>query len=295
MNNKNGEVDRLTCVEPLVSYYSSSTNWGTTSFSNKEIKSYNENGNSLFTPFSQENKFSLCSTVMIHIITNQNDKEYNNSYYNDNINESLTESKKKDFINNSMKIYNTINKTISSKAENKENGDNIVNDKNMPKENLNLEKNPFFLGRNLSVNIIDKKNHDKDDEFNMRYNNEKIVENNNIDKIEKEEYKEGGECMTVNENNGAIKSILYKSNKKKDNSDFSLIKQKKPKIKESILNQNPKNRKISFDKDQKNLPKKPLNKRSSFFRAQSSSYIEDRKKMIKRDRKFHLSNNNVLK
>ena len=145
MNNKN-EGDLLTCVEPLVSYYSSSTNRGITSLSNKKIKSHNQNGNSLFTPFSQENKFSLCNTVMIHIIANKNDKEYNkNSYYNDNIDKSLTAPKQKDCINNSNKKYNSRNKIMSSNMENKENDDNIVNDKNMTKENLNLEKNPFFI------------------------------------------------------------------------------------------------------------------------------------------------------
>ena len=297
MNNKNEEGDLHTCVEPLVSYYSSSSNWGITSFSNKEIKSFNSNGNSLFTPFSQDNKFSLCNTVMIHIITNKNEKEYNNNnYYNDNINESLTESKQKDYLNNSMKINKTRNKLISSKGENKENDDNIVNDKNVPKENLNFEKNPFFLGKNLSMNyLIDKKKQEKDDEFNLRYNNEKIEENNNITKIEKEEeFKEEGECKTVNETNGTIKSILFKNNKKKDNSDFSLIKQKKSKIKETILNQNPKNRKKSVEKDQENLQSQ-IKKRSSFFMVQSVSYVEDRKKMTRKGRKFYLSNNNLLK
>ena len=298
MNNKNEEGDLHTCVEPLVSYYSSSSNWGITSFSNREIKSFNQNGNSLFTPFSQENSFSLCNTVMIHIITNKNEKEYNNNdYYNYNINESLTESKQKDYIDNSMKVYKTRNKTISSKGEIKENDDNIVNEKDMPKENLNLEKNPFFLGKNLSMNyLIDKRNQDKDNEFNSRYDNEKIEENNNITKIEKEEEsKEGGECRTVNETNVTIKSILYKDKKKKDNSDFSLIKQKKTKIKETILNQNPKNRKKSVDKEQENLQSQMLKKRSSFFMVQSISYAEDRKKMPKKGRKNYLSNNNLLK
>jgi hypothetical protein len=297
MNNKN-EGDLLTCVEPLVSYYSSSTNRGITSLSNKKIKSHNQNGNSLFTPFSQENKFSLCNTVMIHIIANKNDKEYNkNSYYNDNIDKSLTAPKQKDCINNSNKKYNSRNKIMSSNMENKENDDNIVNDKNMTKENLNLEKNPFFLGKNLSVNLhIDKNNQDKDEELNLKYNNEKIGENNNIIKIEKEEEdKEEGECKTVNETNGTIKSILYKDNKKKDNSDFSIIKQKKTKIKETILNQNSKNRKKSVNKEQKSLQSKKFSKRSSFFRVQSSSYIQERKNMIKKGRKFNLSNSNLLK
>ena len=297
MNNKNEEGDILTCVEPLVSYYSSSSNWGITSFSNKEINSFNKKDNLLFTPFSQENKFSLCNTVMIHIITNtnENEKEYNNNYYNDNINKSLTTSKQKDYLNNTMKVYKSRNKDISSIVGNKENDDSTFNDKNISKENTNLEKNPFFLGKNLSMNhLIEKKNQDKDEEFYLRYNNEKIDENNT--KIDKEEeYREEGECKTVNETNGTIKSILNKEDKKKDNSDFSLIKQKKTKIKESILNQKSKIRKSSVDKEKESLQSKMIRKRSSFFRAPSSSYIEDRKKMFKKGRKFFLSNTNVLK
>ena len=293
MNNKNEEDGLLTCVEPLVSYYSSSSNWGIASYSKKEIKSYSQDP--LFTPFSPENKFSLCNTVMIHIITNKNEIKYdNNNYYDNNLNESLKQS-------NSMKKHKTRNKTKSEKGENKENDDNSFNEnKNMLKDNLNMEKNPFFLGKNLSVNyLIDKKKQEQenDDEYsNLRYNNENIDENNNIAKIEKEEEsKEGGDCKTINETNGTIKSILNKEDKKKDKSDFSLIKHKKTKIKETILTKNPKNKKKSADKELESRQSEILRKRSSFFRVQSSSYIEERKKMMKKDKKLFYSNKNLFK
>lgn len=53
MNNKLEGDDLLTCVEPVISYYSTSSNLGVTAiYSKKDIKPYNLKYNSLFTEFS---------------------------------------------------------------------------------------------------------------------------------------------------------------------------------------------------------------------------------------------------
>ena len=82
----------------------------------------------------------------------------------------------------------------------------------------NMEKNPFFLGKNLSVNyIIDKK---KEDKLNFKHSQEEINEDENENENDNTCKFEGDfinrtECKSVNINDLSIKSIYLKDENKK--------------------------------------------------------------------------------
>jgi len=272
MNNIKEEDELFTCVEPVVSYYSSSSNIGVTEIhSKKEIKPYNVKYNSLFTTFSPKNNFSLCNTVMIPFITNRNGMEYNNNNYNQIPKEH-------------------INQNITSRSDDKKIIDNNLSKKNIPKENTNLEKNPFFLGRNLSTNYIIEKQYN--DDITPKNNNELINESVYYSKIDGELiYREA--CKSVNESDIAIKNKLKKeNNKKKDKSDLDLIKQKKIKIKDRLF------KKVKSSEHGKDLLKSKLHrKKTSFFRGQPDNVAEETKKekKEKKNKKVFYSNKMVNK
>ena len=285
MNNKIEEDDLFTNVEPVISYYSSSSNLGVTAiYSNQEIKPYNKKYNSLFTPYSPKNNFSLCNTVMIPSIINKNEIEYDNNYYNNNMNQSISISKEKDNRKNSIKIDNTRNKTISSKGENKENDDSFDEKINIQKENnIILEKNPFFLGKNLNENYtIDVKF--KNDGTVVNNNNKNINDNDNNSKNEDDFIKRDA-CKSVNINDSSTKNSFLRESYKKEKSDLIIKKNKKIKLKDKLLSRKSK-KKINIikekDKDINNNGKDNINKKfckkSSFFRGQSRSFIEEAKK-----------------
>jgi len=276
MNNKLEGDDLLTCVEPVISYYSTSSNLGVTAiYSKKDIKPYNLKYNSLFTEFSPKNNFSVCNTIMIPFITNEsgiyND---NNNYYSCNVSQTASNLKENDNSKNSIKIDNTRIKTISSKGENKENEDSIKEDTNMEI----LEKNPFFLGKNLSLNyVIDKK---KEDKLNFKHSQEEINEdendNNNYNTCKFEgDFINRTACKSVNINDLSVKSI-YLKDEKKNKSQLYGKKNKKTKMKDLLLN---KKIKIKLDKskDKDNINKKVYKKKSFFMGEQSKSLIEETK------------------
>ena len=280
MNNKLEGDDLLTCVEPVISYYSTSSNLGVTAiYSKKDIKPYNLKYNSLFTEFSPKNNFSVCNTIMIPFITNEsgiyND---NNNYYSCNVSQNTSNLKDKDNSKNSIKIDNTRIKTISSKGENKENEDSVKDDANME----NLEKNPFFLGKNLSLNyVIDKK---KEDKLNFKHSQEEINEDENEnDSNNYNKCKFIGDfinrtaCKSVNINDLSVKSI-YLKDEKKNKSQLMTKKNKKAKIKDLFLNKKIKIKlDKSKDKDKDNTNKKVYKNKSFFLGEQSKSLIEETK------------------
>ena len=282
MNNNKEEDELFTCVEPVVSYYSSSSNIGVTEInSQKEIKPYNVKFNSLFSTFSPKNNFSLCNTVMIPFITNRNGMEYNNYSYNNSINQL-------------QKVH--INQNITSRSEDKKIIDNHISQKNIQKENTNLEKNPFFLGRNLSTNYIIEKQYN--DDITPNNNNEIINDSANNSKIDGELIRREV-CRSVNDSDIAIKNeIRRENNKKKDKSDLDLIRQKKIKIKDRLLNKNHKYNKLKTSEIGKDALKGKLHrKKTSFFRGQSNKFIEITKKerKEKKGKKIYYSNKMVTK
>ena len=284
MNNIKEQDELFSSVEPPVSYYSSSENCGVTAiFSNKEIKSFRKM-NSLFTPVSPKNNFSLCNTIMWPFIINEKTIELDN---NKNINKSATLIKEKELNH----ISNTRNKTISSKSENKEYSD-LLNGKIIVKhDNTNLERNPYFMGKNLSTNfLIDKKS--KDEEFNLRYHNANYESDNNNSKIEGDfkDYMNREQCKSVNINNVYIKNNIIKDDNKKEKSTLFIKKGKKAKIKDSF---NPEKKYNKKDKDTVNKIEK---KKSFFCRGQSRSFIEELKKEdIQKPDKIKVGMNNLKK
>jgi hypothetical protein len=278
MNNIKEEDELFTCVEPVVSYYSSSSNIGVTEIHSKnEIKPYNMKFNSLFTTVSPKNNFSLCNTVMIPYITNRNGVEYNNNSYN--------------YYNNQMP-KDLINQNISSRSDDKKIIDNNISKKNIQKENTNLEKNPFFLGRNLSTNYIIEKQFN--DDVTPKNNNELINDSANNSKIDGDLICRDA-CRSVNESDIAIKNKLKKeNNKKKDKSDLDLIKQKKIKIKDRLFKYN---KLKSTDLGKDILKRKFHMKKTSFFRGKSNNSVEEikKEKKEKKNKKIFYSNKMVRK
>ena len=108
------------CEEPKIYYYSTSTNFGVKAiFSDRNIKSIKKYNLSLTPSSANNNKFSLCNTIMLPNITTENCTEYeNNGIYNNNI----TLINKKDSSpnekgNKSLYKDNTRIKTIYSNEE----------------------------------------------------------------------------------------------------------------------------------------------------------------------------------
>ena len=275
MNDVIEEDDLFTIVEPPISYYSSSINCGVTAiFSKNEIKSY-KRVSKLFMPVSPKNNFSLCNTIMLPFIINQ--ESIDNDNINNNMNHSALLIKGKDLNQNSLKIDNTRNKTLSTKGENKENDDSLNEKTINQKDNINLERNPFFLGKNLSTNLLNE-NKFKNEDFNIRYNNEKMYESeNNNSKNEGiiKDFMNRDQCKSVNIHEARKKHSILKDENKKDKSDFLAKKNKKAKIKESFYT---KKSNLSNKDKKDNIRAKYIKKKSFFCRDQSKSFIEDEKK-----------------
>ena len=221
------ENDKSTsfCEEPRISYYSSSLNLGVASiFSQRNSKPYKEFTIS-FTPTnsSNNNKFSLCNTIMLPFITTEVslDEDKNNNYKNNSRNQknnSCIMPRDKNFL---LKKDNTTFKTDTSKdeknnisddkqltnilIENKE-SNNTLDDK---KNNALLEENPFFLGRAFSLNNFNNNKPLK--------SSSKILE---VATIENKYYKNPGKDDNENEFEGFLnrdkcKSYIGKDNNKK--------------------------------------------------------------------------------
>jgi hypothetical protein len=187
---------------------------------------------------------------------------------------------------------NLINQNISSRSDDKKIIDNNINKKNIQKENTNLEKNPFFLGRNLSTNYIIEKQFN--DDVTPKNNNELINDSANNSKIDGDLICRDA-CRSVNESDIAIKNKLKKeNNKKKDKSDLDLIKQKKIKIKDRLFKYN---KLKSTDLGKDILKRKFHMKKTSFFRGKSNNSVEEikKEKKEKKNKKVFYSNKMVSK
>ena len=275
MNNIIEEDDLFTIVEPPISYYSSSINGGVTAiFSKNEIKSY-KRVSKLFMPVSPKNNFSLCNTIMLPFIIKQ--ESIDNDNINNNMNHSAFLIKEKDINQNSLKIDNTRNKTLSTKGENKENDDSLNEKIINQKDNINLERNPFFLGKNLSTNLIND-NKFKNEDFNLRYNNEKIYESENNNSKNEELIKDfinREQCKSVNINDVRKKNSILKYENKKDKIDYLSKKHKKAKIKDGYYTKKSNN--INKEHNEHNRAKF-VKKKSFFFQERGKNFIEDTKK-----------------
>ena len=226
--------DSSVCEEPKIYYYSTNTNNGVKAyFSERKIKALNKYTMPLSPTSSPNNLFSLCNTIMKPSIIL--DYEKNNNYSNNKLSNSNFQAKP------SIQIENTRIKTDSSKEE------RIIFDKNQLKENnqkdIILEKNPFFLGKNLKLNFC------KED---INYKNNEEMENS---------------CQ--NENNGNdIKDFYRKENLSKSyvcskSKSTSKIQEKEDDEFKSEKKLIKKSKKLSLGKDTLDLKKGKITKNKS--------------------------------
>ena len=289
------ENDKSTsfCEEPRIYYYSSSLNLGVASIfserNSKLIKEYNIS----FTPTnsSNNNKFSLCNTIMLPFITSELslEEDKNNNYKSNgrnHKNNSCIIPKDKNIF---LKKDNTTFKTDTSKDEK----NNISDDKQITnilienkesnntldekKNNALLEENPFFLGKIFSLNNCTNTKPIK--------SSSKVLD---ITKIQNNYYKKAAKNGNENEfeeflNREQSKSYIGSNKTKKgkrssipldkddDKSEKIIKKRKKMSTKNSFLNSqiefNKKTsnirqlkRKITFNTDKKNIKEKEKNK-----------------------------------
>ena len=314
------ENDKSTsfCEEPRISYYSSSLNLGVASiFSQRNSKPYKEFTIS-FTPTnsSNNNKFSLCNTIMLPFITTEVslDEDKNNNYKNNSRNQknnSCIMPRDKNFL---LKKDNTTFKTDTSKdeknnisddkqltnilIENKE-SNNTLDDK---KNNALLEENPFFLGRAFSLNNFNNNKPLK--------SSSKILE---VATIENKYYKNPGKDDNENEFEGFLnrdkcKSYIGKDNNKKvkrssvvinkyndDKIENIIKKKKKTTTKNAFLNsQNEFNknesnlrqfkRKITFNMDKKIIKEKEKNKTMEKDRDKNNTLDRDKNNTLDKEK-----------
>ena len=255
MNNIIEQDEIFTNIEPQISYYSSSLNCGVTAIFSKNEKKLNNKINELYIPFSPKNNFSLCNTIMLPFIINENLIDNKNN----NINQSLSISKDKELNH----ISQTRNMTETSKNEYKENDDTLNEKTKNQKEYLNTENNSFLIGKNLSTNY----NYiNKNEESNEKCNNEninKIKNQTRYSKIEGDfkDYMSKEQCRSVN-----INEICTKKSILKDSNNVSKKRLKKAKIKNCYVDK--KNNKIKKDQQ---------DKRKSFFSChkQTKDFIDE--------------------
>ena len=264
--------------EPLVSYCTSSLNQGVCAiFSNRKSKSFRHTHFSFTPTNTNNNKFSLCNTIMLPFITNETlNKEEN---YMKNKSNRLITSKDTLF---SLKKENTKLKLDISKEENidindDKNINNIILEKkesnngglygedNFKEKKSPMEINPFFLGKTFSFNINnnnnikpiknavnsdqlkDENNNEKNDDLKGFLNREKsksvFYADERIDKKNSIQIKE--------EDDDKSEKIGKKNNKMKSKNSFLNIKSEVKKDKEKQTKQRGFKRKITFNMETK--------------------------------------------
>jgi len=157
--------------EPIISYYSSSLNLGVGAmFSSRNPKSFKYTHFSFTPSTSNNNKFSLCNTIMIPYITNEiSTKEENKiksksnriaaskdtlfSLKKDNTKLNLDISKEE---NSHIKDDKSVDNNILEKKENNSGG--LYERGNSQERKSTMEINPFFFGKTFSFSINNKNN-----------------------------------------------------------------------------------------------------------------------------------------
>ena len=136
--------------EPLIFYYSTLSNFGVQS---KNIKSPKDLFISSFTPLSSSQEISFSNTIMLPFITTessieQNEKEKSKTSLMRKDNTRIkTESSSKEKVNLSE------DKQITKILIDNNNESKIKEDISLKQDENNLEKNPFFLGNKLSLDL----------------------------------------------------------------------------------------------------------------------------------------------
>ena len=301
------------CEEPKIYYYSSSSNFGVgVKFSerNKKIqKAYNMDFSQCSSK-NNNNHFSLYNTIMLPFITTEATMETEQNYYSNNKN--IIQNEK----NNNKTFNNTRLKTESSKDDKnisddkqltntiieikKTNNSFYKKDINNNRESIHLEENPFFLGRNLSINNNNKsklKKSTKDyNEHSVNLHHNQSNHNHNIHHSHQNNvnHSNNNNSIDKNENDGKYffdscpsKSVICddknrKSSIKDDDKSENLVKKKKLNIKKSFLN-------AKSDNKKKFLKKKSFFIQPRNFKKEIEK--EDKKDKLKTDIKNNLHSN----
>ena len=255
-------------IEEPVTYNSSTKNLGIRAIFSGKSKSYKKN-TLLFTPTSaHHNEFSFCNTIMSPIITKGDSIECEKNNYENNVNKKNSALIEK--INISLKKDNTRTRTESSKESKnmcinddrqlsklylldmKENCDKSKEDKNK----INLEKNPFFLGKPVSLNynqlntqkILDLNNENSDTEK-YKYSNSAFIKketskslNCSKKKLTQKEDDDKSENIQKRRENLSIPKDFINKNKKKEKDK----EKEKEKDKSKVLRGKSNKKKISF-------------------------------------------------
>ena len=296
MNNKqeNDDDDLYTIVEPVISYCSSSFNFGVSTIFSSRQKRPNKILDISFTPSCSDNSFSFCNTIMLPYITTEEsigNNEENNYYIKEKEKNQISLVKDK-----------TSNNTLSLNGENKENikkgNENMINncfllDKDLP---CNKNRSDIHIKKYNSIHSINEKLKDKDknkennlNENNLYENKNDINDINDINENEENEINNNKENYEYNENKNNEDPSLYLlrgrsvrmtdsivKNTILDKSEKNLKKVKKIKAKNGLFHKLNNKRKI--DKNDKND-----NKRKEIALEKSKSFMED--KNVKKKRK----------
>ena len=249
-NQDNDENDIYTSVEPVISYCSSSINCGvSTILSSREIRP-SKKLDMLFTPISSisNNSFSLCNTIMLPYIINEESIDISPNENKDNISnvinaESSKEKQQISFIRDKTS-YNTLS------VENKDNEENI-----QQKDN---ENNNYLFGKNCSYSLkkVNK----------IFHGNDKLYEEKNK-KIENEDEDDINES-NEDENN---KMSRGKSFKIGENAYKTTVVEKSEKGKKIKL----KERSLFLKVSSKNKTKKQNNKKCQNSLEKSKSHADN--------------------
>ena len=301
------------CEEPKIYYYSSSSNFGVgVKFSerNKKIqKAYNMDFSQCSSK-NNNNHFSLYNTIMLPFITTEATMETEQNYYTNNKN--IIQNEK----NNNKTFNNTRLKTESSKddknisddkqltntiIEIKKTNDSLYKkDINNKRESIHLEENPFFLGRNSSINNNNKsklKKSTKDyNEHSVNLHHNHNNHNNNIHHSHHNNVNNSNNNNSIDKNendgkdffdSGPSKSVVCddknrRSSIRDDDKSENLVKKKKLNIKKSFLNPKTDNKK-------KFLKKKSFFIQPRHFKKEIEK--EDKKDKLKTDIKNNIHTN----
>ena len=278
MQSAKNDDDSSICEEPKIYYYSTNTNYGVKSyFSERKIKTLNRFCMSFCPTSSYNNKFSLCNTIMMPSINTEASIDYEKKNNNSNNKLSNPNCQSKP----SIQIENTRFKTESSKGER-----NII-DKNQFKENnqkeIIFEKNPYFLGKNIQINIgQDNFNCNKSEEI------ENYSENEKNEKDDKGFFRKGTLSKSFICSKSKSKSKIIQKENDEFKSEKKLIKKRKRLSIENeilylkkgkILKNKSHKKKTQFSKEIRNLKKDFENKKDyeDFLKTKSIKIKIDNK------------------
>ena len=245
--------DQSTCIEPVISYFSPSTNRGVKEISNTKFNLI-KNNSSVFSSHNLANS-SVYNTIMLPFISSDGSIRTENS--NKNMNKSIPTTKENSSNNYYMKFDNTRNKTLSSKSDgeqkNNENLDLKINN-TYNEVSSNILKKTTYIPKRLSMNLPET---NYQEILNCKNNNtEHNYESDDIHDYNKKYTKDIKDSIRTTKNRHIqpmeerIPSLFLKAEKRDKNTNKNIIvfKTKKRRKTQKIIS---KANKIAFKKKDK--------------------------------------------